>query len=125
LRTIKTPCYFLSTISDHIAPWQATVKAVDLISGPVEFVLGASGHIVGVMNPPAKNKRNYWVNGKRDGGPEHWLRTAESRPGSWWPHWSQWLTQFTGEQKRAPKTLGSKKFAVIEAAPGRYVMQRA
>jgi polyhydroxyalkanoate synthase len=125
LRKIKTPSYFLSAISDHIAPWQATAKTVDLFSGPVEFVLGASGHIVGVINPPAKKKRSYWINGKRDGGPELWLRTAESQPGSWWPHWSKWLRQFTGEQKKAPKTLGNKEFPVIEEAPGRYVMKRA
>ena len=125
LRKIKTPSYFLSTINDHIAPWRATAKTIDLFSGPVEFVLGASGHIVGVINPPAKHKRNYWINGQRGGGPEHWLSTAVSKPGSWWPHWSNWLKQFTGERKEAPQQLGNTKYSVIEPAPGRYVMKRA
>jgi polyhydroxyalkanoate synthase len=125
LRSIKTPSFFLSTIKDHIAPWRATAKTIDLFSGPVEFVLGGSGHIVGVINPPARHKRNYWINGERGAGPEHWLDTAESKPGSWWPHWSTWLKQFTGARKEAPKTLGSTEHPVIEPAPGRYVMKRA
>lgn len=104
LRRIKTPSYFLSTINDHIAPWRATAKIIDLFSGPVEFVLGASGHIVGVINPPAKHKRSYWMNGQRDGGPEHWLNTAESKPGSWWPHWNKWLKQYTGKRRNAANT---------------------
>jgi polyhydroxyalkanoate synthase len=125
LRTITTPSYFLSTISDHIAPWQATAKTIDLFSGPVEFVLGASGHIVGVLNPPARQKRNYWVNGRRGRGPEHWFNTAESRPGSWWPHWSKWLKQHTGKPRKARKVPGNAKYSIIEPAPGRYVMKRA
>ena len=124
LRKIKTPSYFLSTIDDHIAPWRATAKTIDLFSGPVEFVLGASGHIAGVINPPAKNKRSYWIDGQWGEGPEHWLNTAVSRPGSWWPHWSNWLDHFTGERKEAPKELGSAKYSIIEPAPGRYVIER-
>jgi polyhydroxyalkanoate synthase len=125
LRSIKTPSFFLSTIKDHIAPWRATAKTIDLFSGPVEFVLGASGHIAGVINPPARHKRSYWINGERGAGPEHWLDTAESKPGSWWPHWTTWLNQFTGARREAPKTLGSTEHPVIEPAPGRYVMKRA
>jgi polyhydroxyalkanoate synthase len=125
LRKVTTPSYFLSTINDHIAPWGATAEAIDLFSGPVEFVLGASGHIVGVINPPAKHKRSYWINGQRGRGPQHWLDTAISQPGSWWPHWSNWLKQFTGKGREAQKKLGNKDYPVIEAAPGRYVMKRS
>ena len=124
LRKIETPSYFVSTIDDHIAPWRATAKTIDLFSGPVEFVLGASGHIAGVINPPAKHKRSYWVDGQRGKGPDHWLDTAVSKPGSWWPHWSQWLKQVTGKSRDAPSQLGNAKYPVIEPAPGRYVMER-
>ena len=125
LRTIKTPSFFLSTIDDHIAPWRATAKTMDLFSGPVEFVLGASGHIAGVINPPAKNNRSYWIDGERGEGPEHWLETAVSKPGSWWPHWNGWLMQFMGKQRASPQQLGNAEYSPIEPAPGRYVMHRS
>lgn len=124
LRNIKAPCYFLSTLEDHIAPWKATFKTKDLFSGPVEFVLGASGHIAGVINPASKNKRNYWLNGEQGADSERWLETAEKVPGSWWSHWSQWLRAQGGSQKVAPKSLGNAEFKVIEPAPGRYVKKR-
>ncbi len=125
LRKIDTPCYFLSTMEDHIAPWVATFKALQLFPGPVEFALGASGHIAGVINPPSKNKRHYWINGDRDGNPQHWLETAEQVPGSWWPHWDKWLKAQGGSQKKAPKGLGNAKYKPIEPAPGHYVMERS
>ncbi len=124
LRKIKTPSYFLSTIDDHIAPWRATAKTIDLFAGPVEFVLGASGHIAGVINPPAKNRRSYWTAGQRGKGPEHWLNTAVSKPGSWWPHWSHWIRQFSGKPRQACQDLGNAKYSMIEPAPGRYVKKR-
>lgn len=124
LGKITTPSYFLSTIEDHIAPWTATFKTVDLFAGPVEFVLGASGHIAGVINPPVKHKRNYWVDGERGKGAAHWQQTASSHPGSWWTHWTQWLEQYRDGEKNAPKALGNKQYTQIEAAPGRYVRKR-
>ncbi|EIJ44347.1 poly(R)-hydroxyalkanoic acid synthase, class I [Beggiatoa alba B18LD] len=124
LRNIKTPSYFLSTIDDHIAPWTTTFTATELFSGPLEFVLGASGHIAGVINPASKNKRNYWTGGEKGKGSAHWLETAQSQKGSWWNHWSQWLKAQGGEQVPAPKELGSKDHAVVEPAPGRYVAKR-
>ncbi len=125
LRKIDTPCYFLSALEDHIAPWVATFNTLNLFSGPVEFVLGASGHIAGVINPPSKNKRHYWVAGDSDDSPQHWLETAEQVPGSWWPHWDKWLKVRGGSLKNAPKRLGSAKYRSIEPAPGRYVMERS
>ena len=77
LRRVKTPCYFLSTMEDHIAPWKGTFKALDLFGGTVEFVLGASGHVAGVINPAKKNRRNYWIKGEMGRGPDAWLETAE------------------------------------------------
>jgi len=124
LSKVTTPSYFLSTIEDHIAPWTATFKTVDLFAGPVEFVLGGSGHIAGVINPPAKNKRNYWINGELGKGSEHWLSTATSHPGSWWPNWIEWLAQYRGSEVDAPKLPGNEDFTEIEPAPGRYVTKR-
>lgn len=125
LGKIETPCYFLSTIEDHIAPWLATYKILQLFSGPVEFVLGASGHIAGVINPPSKNRRHYWINGDPGGSPEHWLETAEQVPGSWWPHWNAWLKARGGSEVKAPDVLGNAEYKPLEPAPGRYVMRRS
>lgn len=124
LTKIKTPSYFLSTIDDHIAPWKTTFKGTEVMAGPVEFVLGGSGHIAGVINPPYKEKRNHWTGGKLGEGAEAWLESAESKPGSWWPHWSEWVKQYAGEPVPARAELGSKDYAEIEAAPGRYVKRR-
>jgi polyhydroxyalkanoate synthase len=124
LRNIKTPSYFLSTLEDHIAPWKTTFNSTELFSGPIEFVLGASGHIAGVINPPAKKKRNYWIGGELGKGPDHWQKTAKSTAGSWWPYWSAWLQKQGGTEIPAPKELGNTKYRVIEAAPGRYVTKR-
>lgn len=124
LSKVTTPSYFLSTIEDHIAPWTATFKTVDLFAGPVEFVLGASGHIAGVINPPVRKKRNFWIDGERGKGADHWLQTAKSHPGSWWPNWTEWLAQHRGGEVDAPKSPGNREFTQIEPAPGRYVTKR-
>lgn len=124
LTKIKTPSYLLSTIDDHIAPWMSTFINTELMSGPIEFVLGASGHIAGVINPPYKNKRNYWMEGELGKGATHWLETAKSVPGSWWPHWSEWLKKRGGAEIPAPTTLGNATYTAIEPAPGRYVTKR-
>ena len=124
LSKVTTPSYFLSTIEDHIAPWTATFKTINLFSGPVDFVLGGSGHIAGVINPPIKKKRNYWVNGEQGKGAEHWLMTATSHPGSWWPHWIEWLAQYQGGDVDAPTSLGNEEYKELEPAPGRYVQKR-
>lgn len=124
LGVITTPSYFLSTIDDHIAPWATSFKVMDRLAGPAEFTLGASGHIAGVINPPAKGRRHYWVDGERGGGPEHWLETATRVAGSWWPHWHAWLRRQGGSPKAAPKRLGNARYPVIEPAPGRYVTKR-
>jgi len=124
LGNIKTPSFFLSTIDDHIAPWQTTFSGAQLIEGPVEYVLGASGHIAGVINPPAKKKRNYWINGVMEKDAAHWLETAQSHPGSWWPYWDEWLKKQDDSQIEALTTLGNADYPVIEPAPGRYVKKR-
>ena len=96
-----------------------------VVSPDNRFVLGASGHIAGVINPPAKKKRNYWVDGEVGPDPQRWLETAQSVPGSWWPAWSDWLAQHAGDEVPARVKLGTRKHRAIEPAPGRYVKAKA
>jgi polyhydroxyalkanoate synthase len=123
LTKIKVPCYFLSCIDDHIAPWKSTFAGAELFSN-AEFVLGASGHIAGVINPASKNRRHFWTGGEQGKGSELWLDSAEKQEGSWWAHWSGWLKKRGGKQVPAPVQPGSDDFEVVEAAPGRYVKAR-
>ncbi|OUS31413.1 class I poly(R)-hydroxyalkanoic acid synthase [Thalassotalea sp. 42_200_T64] len=120
LGQINIPCYFLSTIGDHIAPWKSTFKGTELLSGNHQFVLGASGHVAGVINPVSKNRRHYWVDGELNNGADKWLETATQEQGSWWAHWHKWLNKRAGKKIASP-ALGNDQYQVIEPAPGRYV----
>ena len=119
---ITTPSYVLSTVEDHIAPWKTTYATTQLFAGPVEFVLGGSGHIAGVVNPPAKKKYGYRTSPEVPGSPEVWFDRAHEHEGSWWPHWDRWLEPFGGGEvpARAP---GDGGLPAIEDAPGSYVMR--
>ncbi len=126
LGKIKGPVYVYGSREDHIVPWEAAYASTQLLKGPVRFTLGASGHIAGVINPASKNKRSHWIgNGKLPADPQAWLAAATEKPGSWWGDWAAWLKPHGGAMKPAPKTQGSRKFPVIESAPGRYVKQSA
>jgi polyhydroxyalkanoate synthase len=125
LAKISVPAYILATREDHIVPWQTAFRSTALLGGDARFVLGASGHIAGVINPAKKNRRSFWQDGKPGAGADDWLATATETPGSWWGDWDNWLRQFAGGEKSAPKRPGGKGFKVIEPAPGRYVRQRA
>lgn len=120
LRTLTTPTYMLSTREDHIAPWKSTYAATQILKGSVRFVLAASGHIAGVINPPEKQKYCHWVNDKLPESPDKWLETAQEHAGSWWPDWHKWQMQFAGEKVPA-RVIGSGKLKPIEDAPGSYV----
>ncbi|WP_096703591.1 class I poly(R)-hydroxyalkanoic acid synthase [Magnetospirillum sp. 15-1] len=124
LGNIKTPLYMLSTREDHIAPWQSTYALTQHVSGPIKFVLSASGHIAGVVNPPAANKYCYWTNTKKPKNPEVWLAGATQVEGSWWTDWQKWVEKFAGKQVPA-RVPGSGKLKAIEAAPGSYVRVKA
>ena len=124
LRTISTPSFILSTKEDHIAPWRSTYAATQLYKGPKTFVLSASGHIAGVVNPPAANKYCYWANSELPPEPEQWLAGATQREGSWWPRWQEWVAQFAGGQIPARRP-GDGALKPIEPAPGSYVKQTA
>ena len=120
LGTIKTPSFALSTREDHIAPWKSTYALTQLFSGPVRFVLAASGHIAGVVNPPASGKYSHWTNAKNPKDPDQWLAGSEEKAGSWWPEWYKWVARKSGAKVNA-RTPGDGKLDVIEDAPGSYV----
>ena len=121
---ITTPSYFLSTKEDHIAPWTSCFPATRLFAGPVRFVLGASGHIAGVINPPAKNKYCYWTNSAKTDDPLDWFAGAKQHSGSWWTDWGEWLGKKGGDKVPARKP-GDGGLEPIEDAPGSYVKVRA
>lgn len=120
LSTIKTPAYMLSTREDHIAPWKSTYAATKIFKGDVRFVLAASGHIAGVINPPSKKKYCHWVNEKLPASPDEWLDGATENSGSWWPDWDKWQRGFAGEKLPA-RIIGEGKLKPLEDAPGSYV----
>ncbi|MCE8034399.1 class I poly(R)-hydroxyalkanoic acid synthase [Billgrantia tianxiuensis] len=124
LRKISTPSYFVSTREDHIAKWNSTYYGALLPKGPVTFVLGGSGHIAGIVNPPARNKYGYWTNDALPDDHEAWLTGAEFHEGSWWPHWQQWMTEggYADTGKMVPaRQPGEGELKLLEEAPGRYV----
>lgn len=123
LRRIKVPAYLLSAREDHIAPWRSTFAATKLFAGPVRFVLAASGHIAGVINPPQAKKYHFWTNNRKGRTPEAWLKTAERHEGSWWPDWSAWIARKGGGKVKA-REPGAGALAAIEDAPGAYVKMR-
>lgn len=124
LSRVRIPTYVLATREDHIVPWRSAYRTTQLFSGPSRFVLGASGHIAGVVNPAAKNRRSYWLQEALPADADAWLVSAEERTGSWWRDWDAWLATFGGGAKAAPKKPGNARAKPIEDAPGRYVKQR-
>ena len=124
LRKIDVPVYFVATCEDHIAPWRSIYAGARLVSGPVRFILGASGHVAGVINPPSANKYGYWTNGTMTDRPECWLDLAEFHQGSWWIDWAKWIADFGGGQTSV-RQPGSGELAPIEDAPGSYVSKRS
>ena len=132
LGRIRVPTYVFAAREDHIVPWKAAYASARALpgdgkAGGVRYVLGASGHIAGAINPPSKNKRNYWVGGDDTlpANSEAWFNDAKEHPGSWWPDWSRWLSRHAGAQKPAPRHYGNAKFKPIEPAPGSYVKEKA
>jgi len=125
LGKIDMPHFMLATREDHIVPWASSYLGCRHLGGESTFVLGASGHIAGVINPAARNKRSYWINDSQTDKPEEWLSNATEVPGSWWPRWIDWLGQFAGGQVAARGRLGSKDYPPGEPAPGRYVKEKA
>jgi len=117
---INVPIFVMASLQDHIAPWKSTFKGLAKVRGERTFVLSESGHVAGIVNPPAKNKYGHWYNPEPPRDPDFWLENAVFEKKSWWARWSKWLSN---DQRRvfAPRDPGSADFPVIEAAPGRYV----
>jgi len=124
---VDIPVYIYGSREDHIVPIGGAYASTQYLPGKKRFVMGASGHIAGVINPPAKKKRSHWTrdDGKFPKAQEQWLSGATEHAGSWWTDWSNWLAAQAGKETTAPKTYGKGKHKVIEAAPGRYVKAKA
>jgi polyhydroxyalkanoate synthase len=125
LTQLNLPAYLLATREDHIVPWKTAYASTGILQGKQTFVLSASGHIAGVINPASRDKRNYWTSGPAGADPDTWLAGATSHAGSWWKHWSAWLASHGGAQVAARAKLGGTRYTEIEAAPGRYVREKA
>ena len=125
LKRVKLPTFVFAAREDHIVPWRGGYKSALTLGGKVKFILGASGHIAGTINPASKNKRNYWVNDALGDDADKWFAEAKEVPGSWWPEWSRWLKPYGGKMVPARKKLGGSAARPIEPAPGRYARERA
>ncbi len=125
LGRIDVPTYMISTREDHIAPWKATYAATQIYKGPIRFVLSASGHIAGVINPPAANKYCYWTNAQTPKDPDAWLAKATQHEGSWWPDWDAWAKKQSGKNTVPARIPGDGKLPALDDAPGTYVKIRA
>jgi polyhydroxyalkanoate synthase subunit PhaC len=123
LGKVRTPAFLLSTREDHIAPWRSTYAATQIYKGPVKFVLSASGHIAGVVNPPG-SKYGHWENPKNPPTPEEWLAGATQHADSWWPVWERWIAKYSSGEVAA-RHPGDGELKPIEDAPGSYVRVRA
>jgi len=125
LGKVSMPNYILATREDHIVPWQTSFIGTRLLGGTSRFVLGASGHIAGVINPASKNKRSFWINTELPSDADTWLAGAQENKGSWWSDWSAWLKQYANGERAARVKLGNTKNKIVEPAPGRYVKEKA
>ena len=125
LGKVDMPAYLMAAREDHIVPWKSAYLARNVLGGDTTFVLGASGHIAGAINPASKNRRSYWTADVRPADPDEWLDGAAEHKGSWWLHWAEWLRGHGGKEVAARGRLGSTKYEPIEPAPGRYVKERS
>jgi polyhydroxyalkanoate synthase subunit PhaC len=125
LGKVEVPAYFVSTVEDHIAPWKTTYRGARYLGGSVRFVLGGSGHIAGIVNPPVAKKYHYWTNDAPPATADEWFATATRQPGSWWDDWHAWIDRLNaGEPKVAARVPGEGKLKALEDAPGSYARTR-
>jgi polyhydroxyalkanoate synthase len=124
LRRVVMPMYVYASRDDHIVPWRTAYATTALLGGDATFVLGASGHIAGVVNPPMPAKRHYWRNERVTVDPDEWLASAVQVPGSWWTHWDAWIAARGGPRRQAPRGVGSGLHPPLVPAPGNYVLEK-
>jgi polyhydroxyalkanoate synthase len=125
LTKVERPSFLVAAREDHIVPWRSAYRSLELLGGDKTFVLGAAGHVAGVINPAAKKRRSFWTGAPHAEDPDAWLGRAAEHPGSWWPQWAAWLESYKGGARKAPRAPGSARYQAIEPAPGRYVKQKA
>jgi polyhydroxyalkanoate synthase len=125
LGRVDMPAFIFASREDHIVPWKSAYQSRKLLGGETTFVLGASGHIAGVINPATKNKRSHWLNDSTTANADEWFDTATEVKGSWWPVWADWLKRHNGGEVPARSRLGSKDYPPGEPAPGSYVKEKA
>ena len=118
---IKVPTFVTGALVDHLTPWLGCYRTTQLLGGDATFVLSYSGHIASLVNPPGNPKAHYWTGGTPGPNPQKWIAEATKQQGSWWEAWTKWFEPYGGEQKPAPRTLGSKSHPIVDPAPGRYV----
>jgi len=123
LRQVKIPVFEIATKEDHIAPAPSVFRGAKFFGGDVTFVLGGSGHIAGIINPPSKDKYQYWTGGPAKGAFEDWMKKAKETKGSWWPHWLAWMTA-QAPKKVPARQPGGGKLKIVSDAPGEYVRVR-
>ena len=123
LKKVAIPIYNLAAKEDHIAPAKSVFNGAKFFGGDMRYVLSGSGHIAGIINPPAANKYGYWTNKKLPDQPEEWLSSATQHAGSWWTDWAQWVGGHAGTQIE-PRIPGKGKYKALEDAPGSYVKRR-
>lgn len=124
MKKVKVPFYVVAGITDHITPWEACYETRSIVKGPVTFVLSSSGHIQSIVNPPDNPRAKFFVNPDLTLDARDWLKTASTQSGSWWTHWSEWLSRHAGPERAAPAGPGSAEHPAGDPAPGRYVHQR-
>ena len=124
LGRVAMPVYVYASREDHIVPWRSAYRTVGLLGGDPTFVLGASGHIAGVINPASSQRRNYWTNESLTDEPDDWFARAQTHPGSWWPHWTNWIAAYGGARRAAPRHPGNARLRALDGAPGQYVRER-
>src|SRR5207247_10061858 len=125
LSRVDLPAYVFATHDDHIVPWRSAFRTTSLLGRRPTFVLGAAGHIAGVINPAEMHRRHYWIGDHNAPEAAEWFGRAQRRPGSWWPHWCAWLGSHAGALTAAPTAAGNASHPRLEAAPGRYVLRGA
>jgi poly[(R)-3-hydroxyalkanoate] polymerase subunit PhaC len=125
LGKVVLPSFIVATREDHIVPWRSAYRSLELLGGEKTFVLGAAGHVAGVINPASKQRRSFWDGTRYPQDPQAWLERAVEQPGSWWPRWAAWLGSHRGGTRKAPRKPGNARYKAIEPAPGRYVKQKA
>jgi polyhydroxyalkanoate synthase len=124
LGRVDRPSFIVATREDHIVPWRSAYRSLQVLGGEKTFVLGASGHVAGIINPPTKQRRSF-CKGAPQANADAWLAQADEKQGSWWPQWAGWLASYKGGARKAPQKAGNARYKPIESAPGRYVKHKA